>query len=160
MPAKSKTSKAKSTVAWYTLAATAIGAIPVPAASTAIVAENGAMISHVASVMGVPISLETVLDSIGIMGTANIVGRQLFIEGAKLLSWGSGSVWALPALSALGAGTAGLQTYINGRLTIEIAKNKGRCLSVLKSAKIIADGRKTYGTFLKTWSGRHIPKPC
>jgi len=160
MPSQSKSSKAESIVAWYTLAAAATGAIPVPAASAAVVAENGAMISHVASAMGVPISVGTVLESVGVMGVANIVGRQLFIEGARLLSWGTGSVWALAALSALGAGTAGVQTYIIGRLAIEISKNGGQCLTVLKSAKVIADSKNTYDAFVKTWSGRTIPKPC
>jgi len=159
MPLKSKTSHAESIVAWYTLGAAATGAIPVPAASAAIVAENGAMISHVASALGVPISVATVLESVSMMGMANLVGRQLFIEGAKLLSWGTGNVWTLAALCALGAGTAGLQTYIIGRLAIEIAKNGGECLTVLKSAKVIADSKNTYDAFVKTWSGRRIPKP-
>jgi hypothetical protein len=159
MPTKTNTSEAESIVAWYTLAATATGAIPVPAASTAIVAQNGAMISHVASAMGIPISIGTVVESIGTMGVANMVGRQLFLEGAKLLSWGTGSVWALVGLAALGAGTAGLQTYIIGRLAIEIAKNRGASLSVLKSAEVIADCKHTYDLFVEKWSSQTIPKP-
>jgi uncharacterized protein (DUF697 family) len=159
MQSETNTSRAESIVAWYTLAAATTGAIPVPAASAAIVAENGAMISHIASTMGIPISVGTVLESVGMMGVANMVGRQLFIEGAKLLSWGTGSVWALAGLSALGAGTAGLQTYIIGRLGIEIAKNGGQCLSSLKSAKVIADSKNTYDTFVKDWSSRTISKP-
>ena len=88
MPSGVYTSKTESIVARYTLAAAASGAIPVPAASVALVAQNGAMISHVAGAMGIPISLGTVIGSICMMGGANMVGRQLFIEGAKLLSWG------------------------------------------------------------------------
>ena len=160
MPSHTDTSKTESIVAWYTLAAAGTGAIPVPAASAALVAQNGAMISHVASAMGIPISVGTVIESIGMMGAANMVGRQLFIEGAKLLSWGTGSIWALVGISALGVGTAGLQTYIIGRLAIEISKNGGQCLTILKSAKVIADSKNTYDAFVKTWSGRTIPKPC
>ncbi len=117
------------------------------------------MISHVASALGIPISIGTVLESIGTMGVANMVGRQLFIEGAKLLSWGTGSVGALAGLSALGAGTAGLQTYIVGRLAIEIAKNSGGSLTVLKSAEVIAECKNTYDLFVEKWSSQTIPKP-
>ena len=77
MPSHTDTSKTESIVAWYTLAAAGTGAIPVPAASAALVAQNGAMISHVASAMGIPISMGTVIESIGMMGAANMVGRQL-----------------------------------------------------------------------------------
>jgi hypothetical protein len=153
------TSKAESIVAWYTLAATATGAVPVPAASVAIVAENSAMITQVAAAMGIPISVGTVCASFGTMGLLNVMGRNLFIEGAKFLSWGTGSVWALAALSALGAGTAGLQTYMIGRLAIEVAKNGGEILTGGQSAKVIKDCRNTYDTFVKDWSNRTIPKP-
>jgi hypothetical protein len=160
MHSETNTSKAESIVAWYTLAATATGAIPVPAASAAIVAENGAMISHVASAMGIPITMGTVVESIGMMGVTNMIGRQLFIEGAKLLSWGTGSVWALVGLSAIGAGTAGLQTYIIGRLAIEIAKNGGEALSFRKAVNVITDCKNTYNDFVHHWSRRPIAKPA
>jgi len=160
MPSHTDTSKTESIVAWYTLAAAGTGAIPVPAASAALVAQNGAMISHVASAMGIPISVGTVIESIGMMGAANMVGRQLFIEGAKLLSWGTGSIWALVGISALGAGTAGLQTYIIGRLAIEIAKNGGEALTGSKSAKVVADSKNTYDSFVRNWSAQTVAKPA
>jgi hypothetical protein len=160
MHSETNASKAESIVAWYTLAAAATGAIPVPAASAAIVAENGGMISHVASAMGIPITVGTVVESMGMMGVANMIGRQLFIEGAKLLSWGTGSVWALVGLSALGAGTAGLQTYIIGRLAIEIAKNGGEALSFRNAVNVITDCKNTYNDFVQYWSRRPIAKPA
>ena len=147
-------------IAWYTLAAVATGALPVPAASAAIVAENGAMISHVASAMGTPISVSTVLKSIGLAGSANVVGRALFIEGARLLSWGTGSVWALTLLSALGAATAGLQTYIIGCLAIEIAKHAGTSLPDSKVVQVIEDCKRTYDGFVKHWSTQKLAKPA
>src|SRR5690606_30939569 len=78
-------------VAYYTLAAGATGTIPVPAASAAIITQNGLMLAHVASKMGIAIDTSTVIASLGMTGTLNVVGRNLFIEGAKLLSWGTGS---------------------------------------------------------------------
>jgi len=150
---------AREVVAWYTLAAAATGAVPVPAASAAIVAESSCMIAHVASVLGTPITVRSVLDTIGLMGTLNLAGRMLFIEGAKLLSWGTGSVWALVGLSAFGATTAGVQTYIIGRLAIEIGKNAGASLPAGKAAQIIKDCQKTYGAFVGEWSGKKIRKP-
>lgn len=43
---------AKEVIAYYTLAASGTGAVPVPAASAAVMAQNGLMIAHVASKMG------------------------------------------------------------------------------------------------------------
>jgi uncharacterized protein (DUF697 family) len=150
---------AKEIIAWYTLAASVTGAIPVPAASAAIVGESGCMIAHVASVLGTPITVGAVLGTVKLMGTLNIAGRFLFVEGAKLLSWGTGNVWALLGLSALGATTAGVQTYIIGRLAIEIGKNGGEVLPAGKAAQIIADCRELYDAFVKEWSGRKIRNP-
>ncbi len=47
----------------FTVAAMATGAIPVPAAFGAIVAENAAMVAVVAAACGVPVSLATVAAS-------------------------------------------------------------------------------------------------
>ncbi len=117
------------------------------------------MISHVASELGTSITLGSVFGAVKLMGTLNMAGRMLFIEGAKLLSWGTGSVWALVGLSALGATTAGVQTYIIGRLVIEIGKNGGAALPAGKAAQIITDCHKTYGAFVEEWSGKKIRKP-
>jgi hypothetical protein len=118
------------------------------------------MIAHVASVLGTPITVGSVFGTVKLMGTLNIAGRLLFVEGAKLLSWGTGNVWALLGLSALGAATAGVQTYIIGRLAIEIGKNGGEVLPAGKAAQIIEDCRKMYGAFVGEWSGRKIRNPA
>ncbi len=159
MQTECQESKAESVIAWYTLAASATGAIPVPAASAAIIAEDTAMIAHIASVMGVPVNIQTVVESLGCVGAINMIGRNLFIEGAKLLSWGTGSVWALAGLSALGASTAGIQTYILGRLAIEIAKHNGRSLSGERTTSLIEDCRNSYLAFVQYWSKQNIVKP-
>lgn len=150
---------AKEVVAYYTLAASVTGAVPVPAATAAIVAENGLMIAHVASKLGQEIDAKSVLSSLGITGTLNVVGRNLFIEGAKLLSWGTGSVWALAALSALGATTAGIQTYIIGMLSIEIGKNGGDALSSKKAGIVIDNAKSSYEAFKTEWKDKQPAKP-
>ena len=159
MVSSAKIENAKEVVAYYTLAASATGAIPVPAASVAVVAENSVMIAHIASALGYEISMGTIVDSIGIMGSLNIVGRNLFIEGAKLLSWGTGSIWAAAALSALGATTAGVQTYIIGRIAIEIGKNNGKALSTSFTDKLIDECKDGYESFVKEWSQKAPRKP-
>lgn len=151
MATEDQINEATEVVAYYTLAAAATGAVPVPAASAAIIAEDAAMIAHVGSVMGADVSVTTVIEALGVMGSINVVGRNLFIEGAKLLSWGTGSVWAFAGLCAIGASTAGLQTYIVGRLAIEIAKNNGLALSGSAADRVIADAKSTYDGFVSYW---------
>ena len=150
---------AKEVVAYYTLAATGTGAIPVPAASAAIIAENGLMIAHIASKLGQVIDIQTVITSLGISGSLNIVGRNLFVEGAKLLSWGAGSIWAIAALSALGATTAGVQTYILGMLSIEIGKNNGETLTQEKASLVIEKAKNNYDSFTNEWKSNPPLKP-
>lgn len=154
-----KIEDAKEVVAYYTLAASATGAIPVPAASAAIIAQTGCMIAHVASKLGMNIDGSTVMASFGISGTLNVVGKNLFIEGGKLLSWGTGSVWALVALSALGAATAGVQTYTIGMLAIEICKNNGKALDPEKAGTVIDHAKSTYGSFIEEWKHKKPVNP-
>lgn len=151
---------AKEIVAFYTLAAAATGAIPVPAASAAVVAENSAMLAHIASVLGVEISVATLIESMGFAASINVVGKNFFIEGAKLLSWGTASFWAAAALSALGASTAGVQTYMLGRIAIEIGKNSGKPLSTSRTATLIEDCRNTYDSFVAEWSDKKVQVPA
>ena len=159
MVTEKKIEDAKEVVAYYTLAAAATGAVPVPAASAAIIAQNGIMIAHAASAIGVEITVANIIESMGFAATLNIVGRNLFIEGAKLLSWGTASVWAAVGLSALGATTAGVQTYIIGRIAIEIGKNDGKPLAVTYTGKIIDESKATYELFVAEWSKKKIKKP-
>lgn len=152
--------KAKEIVAYYTLAATTTGAIPVPAASAAIVAENGIMLSHIASTLGVNITVEMVIASIGLAGTLNFIGRNLFVEGARLLSWGTGSIWAAGGLMALGASTAGIQTYIIGMIAIEIAKNDGKQLEMKHSKALILEAKNGgFNDFKAEWKTKKPSKP-
>lgn len=100
------------------------------------------------------------ISSLGITGSLNVVGRNLFIEGAKLISWGTGSVWALAALSALGAATAGVQTYIIGMLAIEICKNNGKTLSSDKAERVIEQAKESYDSFTAEWKSKAPAKPA
>ncbi len=78
--------RARDIVGWYTLAATAKGAVPVPATSMAIVANNAAMLTHISAVMGQRVKIIDVVMSLGVMCNVNMIGRAIFIEGAKALS--------------------------------------------------------------------------
>ncbi len=155
-----KIEKATEIVAYYTLTAAATGAVPVPAASFAVVAENAIMLAHVADALGVDeISVKTVAASMGLATSLNFIGRTVFIEGAKLLSWGTGSPWAAVALSALGASTAGVQTYIIGRLAIEIGKNHGKGLKDDEGSRVIEKAKADYDSFVSYWKARKANKP-
>jgi len=145
--------KAQKIVAKYTLAASATGALPVPAASAAIAAENAAMISHIASLMGQKISVKTVVSSMGVAVTLNAIGRTLFIEGAKFLSWGTGNIWAALALGGLGSATAGMQTYIIGCLSLEIGKNGGQLLEAASANRIVQSAKQGYEPFIAAKRG-------
>ncbi|ACC69441.1 hypothetical protein PPMP20_09065 [Paraburkholderia phymatum] len=139
--------KSKAILIKYVLAATATGAVPVPAVSAAIVAENSLMINHIAAIYGCEISVGTVIASIGMLGTANMIGREVFVEAARLLSWGAAFVGAPAVVSAIGASTAGLQTYLIGLISIEIAKGGGEKLSrgVVKS--LLRKGKDDFDDF-------------
>ncbi|MCY1260063.1 hypothetical protein D9M68_99980 [compost metagenome] len=133
----------------YVLAAIATGAIPVPAASAAIVAENALMVNHIASVYGCEISVGTIVASIGVLSTANALGRQFFIEAARWLSWGAAFTGAPVLVSAIGGATAGLQTYLIGLVAIEIAKRGGEKLSRGVVTDIFRKGRENFDEFRK-----------
>jgi len=119
---------ASRTVTKFTLAAMATGAIPVPATSAAIVAENAAMMTVLASQLGVPVTVETVTRSLGMAMTVNLLGRAVFVEAARAIGWFGGPA-GVAGVSALGATTAGIQTWVVGHLAIEIARNHGRALA-------------------------------
>lgn len=69
--------KAQSILAQYTFAAAATGAMPVPAASAAIIGENAIMIAHIANAMGQKVGIAQIAASIGAMGMVNQVGKSL-----------------------------------------------------------------------------------
>ena len=131
----------------YTLAAAATGAAPVPAASAAIIGENAIMIGHIANAMGQKVGVAEVAASIGALGVVNQVGKTVFMEIGKLLSWGTGG-WTLPLLMGAGAATGGLQTYFIGNLTIEICKNQGRVLDKSSVDAVRKFSKDNYDDFL------------
>lgn len=141
--------QSKAILTKYVLAATATGAVPVPAASAAIVAENALMINHIAAIYGHEISVRTVVASIGMLPAANMIGRAVFIEVARALCWGGAFVGAPVLVSAIGAGTAGLQTYLIGLITIEIAKRGGEKLSDSAVKDIFRKGKNNFDDFYK-----------
>ena len=148
--------RAREIVGWYTLAATGMGAVPVPAISLAVIANNGFMLAHVGSTMGSIVTWEGVVSSLGIAGTLNIAGRAVFVEAGKALGWGTGSLWALAALSAVGASTAGLQTYILGLIAIEMCQNGGQPIDATQAARVIETAKETLAGFV---AEMHETKP-
>lgn len=152
-------SRARDIVGWYTLGAGASGAVPLPATSAAIVANNGFMLVHISAAMGKAVAWDDVLKSLGIAGTLNIAGRTVFVEAAKALGWGTGSVWALAALSAVGATTAALQTYVIGLIAIEICRNGGVPISPGDAAKIVDLAKASLGNFTAEMKNRDLKAP-
>ena len=135
--------RAESLVRKFTGVALTTGAVPVPAASAAVVAENAAMVNAVAAAMGVPVSVGTVVKSMGPVGCANVLGKAVFMEGARLLSWGAGP-GGMAAVSALGATTAGLQTWVLGQLTIAICEHGGKRLPSELSAGVVDTAKRSF----------------
>lgn len=146
-------------VGWYTLAALVKGAVPIPAMSIAIVANNGFMIGHVSSALSEDVSWENIVASLGVSGALNTCGRAVFIELAKAVSWGTGSPWAAIALSCFGSATAGVQTLIIGSLAIEIAKKGGRRLTAKEADAVIAMANANYKSFVASMKNRDLPDP-
>jgi len=126
----------------FTAAAAATGAIPVPATSAAIVAENAALIGAVASAMGQPVDVSTVVASLGVAGAINMIARAVFVEAARALGWFAGP-GGVAAVCALGATTAALQTWCVGHLTIAVARRGGFALAADEARKVLADARAT-----------------
>ncbi len=148
-------------VGWYTLLASGTGAIPLPASSAAIIAEDCAMITHLSAICGQRVSLLTVFESMGVLAAANLFGKTLFIEIAKLLGWGTASPWLLAALCGVGAATAGLQTYIIGLLSIEILKNGNAVIPRHEARNLIEFAKRDYENFLnwgrsQNWTERPV----
>ena len=143
-------------IKYYTMLALATGALPFPAASTVIVAQNATMIAQIASRTGIPISLTTVTTAMGLMGTVNVLGKTLFMEVAKSLSWGATGGLATLALSMSGATTAALQTYVIGHLAYEIARWNGEVpRDVVKNT--IATAKAAFGNDLRQWRAERCP---
>lgn len=133
----------------YVIAAGATGAVPVPAVSAALVAENALMVTHIAAVYHRKVDLGMVAKSMGILGAANMFGRSVFIEGARALSWGAAFTGAPLFVSALGASTAALQTYLIGLIAIALAKYDGQQLPRSVVKEIVRNGKQEFNAFYK-----------
>jgi hypothetical protein len=147
---------ARDLVAYYTLVASGTGMAPYPAASAALVAENGMLLVHIGSVFGTQVTKEYVGEAFGMAGAINVAGRSVFVEIGKAVAWGTGQWWTLPALMAAGATTAGVQTYMVGLIAIEIARNGGETPPPDKVREMIATARETYSEFLKKAKERDL----
>ena len=156
---QTKINTARNIVGWYTLAASAKGAVPVPAASVVIVGNNTYMITHIGAVMGKTVHWQDVAASLGAMAVVNMFGKTVFIEGAKFLSWGTGSFWALAGVSALGASTAALQTYLVGTITIEMCINGGVALKRTQAKKVISNATSNYKAFVTEMKSKNLSAP-
>ena len=128
----------------YTAIAAVTGAVPIPATTAAIIAENAAMVNEIAGCFGVPISVQTVVGSMGLVGTANAIGRAIFVEGARAMGWFAGPL-GVAGVSALGAATAGIQTFVLGFLAVAIAENGGLALPSRQARAVIEAARREYG---------------
>ncbi len=133
----SRRDAAEAIVLKSTALAAVSGAVPVPAISLVIIAENAAMIVAVADAMGAPVTAFTVARSLGLAQTINCLGRAIFVEGARCLGWG-------PVVIPLGAITAGLQTWLVGQVAIAIAANDGRALEREEAEAVVARARASY----------------
>lgn len=135
--------KAQQIIRKHTAIATATGAIPVPGASVAIVAENTAMVAELASLYGVELTVSAVVALASEVGGVNLIGRTLFVEAARAMGWFAGPLGAL-GISALGATTAGLQAYTLGQLARALARSEGRSMSRDEVLGIVASAKQAY----------------
>lgn len=139
----SREAEARQLVAGFTVAAAAIGAIPVPGASVAIVAHNSAMIAAIASTMGVPVTLSQVVTGLGSVAAVNTLGRTVFVEGARLLGWFAGPL-GVGGVMVLGAATASLQSWSLGHFAIALCRNHGAPLPEVEARRVVEAARREY----------------
>ena len=141
---------AQNVAGYYTVAAGAKGAVPVPGMSAAIMANNAFMVGHINSIMRSDIDLQDVVKFVGPAAGVNYFGRTAFVEIARSFGWLSGPLApaALAGVSALGASTAALQTYILSQIAIELSKIGCR-LSTDKINQIVSDAKESIDEFME-----------
>jgi uncharacterized protein (DUF697 family) len=130
----------------FTLAAMATGAIPVPGASLAIVAENAALVNAIAAAYGLDVSVATVVSSMGSAAAANAIGRAVFMEGARALGWFAGPL-GVAGVSVLGSTTAGLQTWCLGQVAIAVCERGGGQLPKGDGRQLLDDAKQSFELF-------------
>jgi uncharacterized protein (DUF697 family) len=117
-------SRAKRIVRRYTAMAAAAGAVPLPSMSIAVTGLDAAMLAELRALFACEeLTVESVLKTLGVAIVINRIGRMVFVETARTLAMG-GLPFLLPAVSALGASTAGLQTWILGQVAIAIGQSR------------------------------------
>ena len=136
-------SRADDTITGFTLAAAATGAIPVPGASAAIVAENAALVAALANIYGHPVDAKTVAATLATLGGINSVGRTVFIEGARLMGWFTGPL-GVAGVSALGATTAAVQTWSLGQLAMAFFERGAQPLTEQEAHRIAERARDDF----------------
>lgn len=134
----SRLDKVERVVRNFTATAALTGAIPVPGASVAIVAENLTMLTIISAKLGVEVTPQKVAASWGALAIVNAIGRRLFVEGARMLGWAAGPL-GVAGISVLGALTAALQTWVLGQLVIAIAENGGNPLDHAAALRLERD---------------------
>ena len=127
----------------WTIGAAVAGALPVPGASSAVIAANVAMINDVASAMGMRVSISTVMGSFPLAASANVFGRAVFMELARAMGWAGGPL-GVAGVSAAGALTAALQTWMVGQLVIAICESGGGVLSGGEAQSVLADAQASF----------------
>jgi len=135
--------EAERIVARFTAAATTVGAMAVPSATLAIVAIDAAMLASLSETFGVRVSFATISASLGITGTANAIGRSIFVEAARALGWGAGPL-GIAGVAALGATTAGLQTWVLGRLAIAVCEHGGERIPSVMTRDLVRDAKEAF----------------
>ncbi|MDP3277909.1 MAG: hypothetical protein Q8Q09_22180 [Deltaproteobacteria bacterium] len=102
----------------------ATGSIPLPMGSVVVLGEGATMITHIAApYRRCELTPTSVLQALGAVAMINMIGRQVFVEGARLLLALAGP-YGLPLSCGFGAITAGWQTWILGHVTIAIAQSQ------------------------------------
>jgi uncharacterized protein (DUF697 family) len=134
---------AEDTVIGFTLAAAATGAIPVPGASVAIVAENAALVAALGSVYGHEVDAKSVVASLAALSGLNTIGRTVFIEGARLMGWFAGP-FGVAGVSALGATTAAVQTWTLGKLAMAYFAGGAQPMSEREARQIAEEAKAEF----------------
>lgn len=142
--------RARTVLLSFVAAATATGAVPVPATSLAIVAENAVMVHAIAATYGMTVDLQSVASSLGVIGSVNLIGRAVFVEAARAMGWFAGPL-GVGGVMALGAFTSGMQAWMIGELAVAVCENGGRAIPPDRARTLLQAARADFGVW---WSQR------
>lgn len=156
---RDRVAQARKIVRSFTVVAMATGAIPLPGASVAIVAENGAMIAAMSSELGVEVTLGAVTEALGVAGAVNVIGRAVFVEAARAMGWFAGP-FGVGGIMVLGATAAGLQTWVLGELALAICARGGAPLPPPVARQVLADASASFEAARSGLTREATAKPC